>query len=167
MKHELTAKDIVAYHEAGHAVMRWALGVGLNQISVGDFEGKVMPGVAISSDFDPAFMLATNWTQIEKNALILLAGELAERAYIELREEDVDEYLSVHDQRKLAELLQRVGEHEHPLIDLSEKTLRDKADLLIVEHWDRIEALAKELMKNGEMSGHQAIRIIESRKMLP
>lgn len=166
MKDELTVTDIVAYHEAGHAVIMWALGVGLNQISVGDFEGKVA-GVAILPHFDPASMSKYDWARVEKKMLILLAGELAERAYNELREEDVDEYLSVHDRRELAELREKFGEHKFPPIDLSEKTLKDKADSLIVKHWDRIQALAEKLMSNQEMSGHQAVQIIESSKMLP
>ncbi len=167
MKHKLTVKDIVAYHEAGHAVVSWALGVRLSHITVGDFEGKVTGIATPLYFFDPAFMEAPDWPRIEKKALILLAGEAAERGYNELREEDpFDEYLSVHDRSELAELLKLYGEHECPPIDMSETALRVKTNKLIEEHWYRIDALAKELMKNGEMSGHQAIRIIESSKML-
>ena len=168
MKHKITVKDIVAYHEAGHAVVSWALRVRFSHISVHDFGGKVT-GTAINEySWKPDFMSTSDWTLIEKKALILLAGEAAERAYNELRDEDVhDEYRSVHDLRELAELLERFGEHECPPIDMSEKALRFKTDKLIEKHWDRIDALAKELVKNGEMSGHQAIRIIESSKMLP
>lgn len=168
MKHKITDKDIIAYHEAGHAVVGWALKVRFSHISVHDFGGKVT-GTAINEySWNPDFMSTSDWTLIEKKALILLAGEAAERGYNELRGEDVhDEYLSVHDLRELNELLERFGPHTCPPIDMSEKALRVKTDELIGEHWHRIEALAKELVKNGEMSGHQAIRIIESSKLIP
>ncbi len=168
MTQPITLKDIVAYHEAGHAVVSWVLKVRFRQISVDDFEGKVTGGMFFPDHFHPASMSTSDWIRIRNEALILLAGEAAESGYNELRNEDVhDENLAVHDRRKFAELLERYGPHECPPIDMSEKALRVKTGELIGEHWHRVDALAKELVKNGEMSGHQAIQIIESSKMQP
>ena len=167
MTQPITLKDTIAYHEAGHAVVSWVLKVRFRQISVDDFEGKVTGGMFFPDHFHPASMSTSDWIRIRNEALILLAGEAAESGYNELRNEENDENLAVHDRRDFAELLKRFGEHECPLIDMSEKALRLKTNKLIEEHWYQIDALAKALMKNGKMSGHQATRIIESIKIMP
>jgi len=162
-----TIRDTVSYHEAGHAVVSWALGVELIHVFVGDLDGKVTGIATPIYLFDPPdFLSLSDWNKLEKKALILLAGELAECAYNELRDEDVnDEYLAFYDRRDLAELLKLYGEHEYPPIDMSEQALRTKTNKLIEKHWCQIEALATALMKNGVMSGHEAIKIIESIKL--
>jgi hypothetical protein len=154
-------ENVVAYHEAGHAVIRWALNVGLTHISVRAFDG-IVTGAAIMPDFDPTCMSRSDWTRLEKTALVLLAGEFSERAYNELQGCHVDDFLSADDRSKLAELLERLGEHECPPIDLSRAALESKADKLVVKYWNQIDALAEALLIQGEMNENEAIRIIES-----
>ena len=168
MKDKYTNKSIVAYHEAGHAVITWALKVPLYHIDVGDFEGKVTGGTAPEYFFyDPDTMSDSDWIKIKNKALILLAGEEAERAFNELHELDCDEFLSGHDRSRLSDLLMKFGESSCPPldIDMSTKTLEKQASDLVANHWNQIEVLAKELMIKGSMHGDEAKRIIESTEL--
>ena len=163
MKDKYTNKLSIAYHEAGHAVITWALGVPLHHIKVGDFEGKVIGGTAAEYFYDADTMSDFDWSKIKNKALILLSGREAERAYHELHELEFDELLSSHyDRNELADLLKKFGESNSPPIDMSTKTLGKQAYDLVTRHWDQIEVLAKKLMINGSMKGDEAKRIIES-----
>lgn len=159
MKDEHADINIIAYHEAGHAVIAWALKVKLFRVSAGDFEGKVLDGTIRLYLLDPETMSTSEWTEVKNKALILLAGEAAERAYYEWNELYCDEFLSEYDWSELSDLLRKFGKYA-----LSEDALKIEADTLVTKHWNQIEALAKELMNNGEIHGDEAVRIIESTK---
>ena len=167
MKEKNTNKDIVAYHEAGHAVITRALNEPLYHIDVGDFKGKVIGGTAPEYFYDPDTMSKSDWIKIQKKALILLAGEEAERAFYEWYELDCDEFLSGYDRSRLSDLLMKFGESSCPPldIDMSTKTLKKQASDLVAKHWNQIEVLAKELMIKGSMHGDEAKRIIESTEL--
>src|SRR5659263_11719 len=164
MKDEQADTSILAYHEAGHAVITWALKVKLLRVTVRDFKGKVIGGAIRLYLLDPEIMSTSEWTQVKNKALILLAGEAAERAYYESNELYCDEYLSEYDRRELSDLLMKFGEYECPPVALSEDALKIEAGALVTKHWNQIKALAKELMNNVEMHGDEAVRIIESTK---
>lgn len=165
MKDKYTNKRSIAYHEAGHAVITWALGMPLHSIDIGDFEGKVTGGAAPAYLFDPDNMSDSDWNKIMNEALILLAGEEAERAFNELHELDCDEFLSGHDRSRLSDLLMKFGESSCPPIDMSTKTLEKQAYDLVTKHWDQIEVLAEKLMINGSMNGAEAVQIIKSTEL--
>lgn len=165
MKNDHSVREIVAYHEAGHAVITWVLKQPLYRIYISDFEGKVAGETAHLYALDPDFMSDSDWRKVKNEALILLAGESAERAYYELHELDCDEFLSSHDLRELSDMLIKFGEHVCPPVAMSKKALKDESDSLVVKHWNQIEALAKELMSKGEVQGPEAVLIIESTKL--
>ncbi|MGH8845945.1 MAG: hypothetical protein ACREXQ_01680 [Polaromonas sp.] len=143
-------------------MVAWALGRMLKGILIRELDG-LTTWTSSPHDFHAESMTKSDWIQVEKDLLILLAGEFSEKAYRELGGSYDDVYLSDDDRKKVAELLERVGEHESPAIDLSMGTLERKIVVLVEDEcWDQIEALAQELIVKGEMSGDDATRLIES-----
>lgn len=156
-------EEILAYHEAGHAVVAFVRKERIFSIALGDSGGMVRSGTKPLYFFDPDAMSDGDWFRVQSKALILVAGEAAERAFNELLGLDChDEYYSAHDQSALRDLLEKFGEHmcPPPSINMSLCALKSDTDFLVNKHWDQIEALAKALEIRRVMSAQEAVKVI-------
>ena len=161
MNNDTPFQTLVAYHEAGHAVVAWALGMTLDSVHAGDLDGEVF-NVTNSLDLlDPEYLSTADEIKIEKKALVLLAGELAEIAYYESTEQYVDTFMSADDRLKLGYLRDRF-QRACSTVDITDSAIESKVDKLIGKHWHRIVALANVLTTNQTLSGSEATKIIES-----
>jgi ATP-dependent Zn protease len=139
--------EATAYHEAGHAVAALALDRPVVRVSIrpgGDFLGTCAFGKAV-------FRPSEDW--LEREVLIALAGLAAEARHtgaydLEAAGRDL-RYA-----RRLA--LQRAGNERQA--ERLERRLLAKAEHLLDRAANRaaVQAIARELLAGGEMSGRQA-----------
>lgn len=151
----------LAYHEAGHAVVAWANGVGLTAVQLGAVHGYVIDRLRWRP-INPITMTAGEWKYAKAKALILLAGEFAERAYHDWIGSPSIAFCSDGDREQLGELLHELFEDCAPCIGFSIAELEGEADELVQRHWDRIEALARCLLAQRSLTGAEAEQTIKS-----
>ena len=156
---EPTLEELLAYHEAGHAVVAHARSVRLQKIFLGVDRGISVDSQGFRS-YDPTFMAEGDWTHAKTKALILLAGEFAERALHDIRGSSSDVFASVGDRSELSELLVTLFEDESPKPGYSLPDLEAEANKLVVKNWDSIDRLAQALMVKHEIGGAEAEAII-------
>ena len=139
------------YHEAGHAVMALAMGRSIQKVSavpnslrLGVVEFK--KGTAKQAD---------DW--IEAEILIALAGPLAEAAFTGA----FDEHGAARDLRAVRKFAEdRVGDRQ---AERYERRMLAKAEYLMGDDatWNAVEAIAKELMEKGTISGRSARHLFD------
>lgn len=159
---EPSSDEQLAHHEAGHAVVAWARSVRLQKLFIGADRGRSIDSQGFRH-IDPTFMSEGDWNYAKTKALILLAGEFAERTLHEIRGTSCDVYASAGDRTKLRELLTTLIQDASPRSGYSLSELETEADRLVVLHWDSIERLAQVLMVKHEISGAEAEAIIGSK----
>src|SRR6266481_3976727 len=174
--HFLTEYEVTAYHEAGHAVIQWLLGlqvIGLRVGNLTDKDGDEWGGQAecsgnASVNNDEAGFLATlagavaeamlvasrdskdgtiNSLAVEKDALSrLLSKRVFSRSVRAFKKSDLG-------------MVQRMGRKYLPKgarVNNFVKAFGMPLVLFLVTlHWDLISALAEELMQAGHMDGMQ------------
>lgn len=169
--------DILAFHEAGHAVIAWKLGVRLRGLELTPQLGLAKYGLVLSYAMHPDFMSPGDWREVENTALILLGGEKAEElgvhwAGLNDDPELVDRFRGAYefsvaasspgsDRARLRELIDRF----FPDLEADgEKWLANcavKAEGLLLENWDRLEVLANALLSARFLTGDQTKEILE------
>ena len=142
------------YHEAGHAVMALLMGRSIHKVSavpnslrLGVVEFK--KGKSKQSD---------DW--IEAEILIALAGPFAEAKFTGV----FDERGSARDLRVVRKYAEdRVGERQ---VERYERRMLAKAEYLFADEgtWAAVEAIAKEMMDKGTISGRAARHLFEQSK---
>jgi len=168
---------VIAYHEAGHAVVAWSLGVLIKELRIGPNGGICKHALTVSPLLDPELMGKGDWMKVEKQALILLAGEVAEQiggqmaelaGYGELAElcnyahdASSESIVPGSDREELRELVQLafgdLGPHAVEWIDRTEA----KATDIVMDHWSRVCALSNALLNKNVLCGTEAIQVIE------
>ena len=154
----------VAYHEAGHAVMCWCLGLrvpGATVVPDEDSAGHVeslrekpstYKGIDSGDRWHPSRL------RLEKRVMILQAGEVAQRRY---NSGSVRRVHSQDDFYKCRELLRKYAPDEKKLdIENHYLMLRKWTIHLIEQHWYLVEAVATALLECGEkiIDGYQLVR---------
>jgi hypothetical protein len=171
-----SARDItIAFHEAGHAVAAFVLGIGYLLEAIGvviDEDGRG-PGVELSGDAFPSGCPATQkpedvsddeweilknspatWNQWierdhEKFAIYYLAGEAAQ-----LR----------HSPESLKEVHKTDYSHVKRLVpDDRIPRLKEAAEDLIAGNWSHVELVAAELTRCGRVTGAQVKALLAPR----
>jgi hypothetical protein len=156
---------LTAHHEAGHAVVAVALGLGLKQVSiVGDRDAlgrtdlignwpQQRPGFDPRSSEDRR--LAESWI------LLALAGEYADARHGG-RDPDPESAGALWDFRRAAELAERLfarpGEQAAYLEEMRRRARDFVGDPV---RWGQIAAVAMQLGRDGELDGEQVGRIME------
>lgn len=168
---------VIAYHEAGHAVVAWSLGLLINEVRIEPNGGICKHAMTISPLLDPEFMGKSDWAKVEKKALILLAGEIAEQVGGKMArlagDDEVAELCSYahsaslestvpgSDREELRELAELIfGDIGTEANEWIEKSMA-KAEDIILGHWKKICSLSNALVEKNVLSGAEAIRIIE------
>jgi hypothetical protein len=132
--------EIMAHHEAGHAVAALALGI--------PFTNVTLSGVRVK----PSAFDLTNPYDIERDAMFTLAGESAEACV----HEDAG-HTSDDDQRHFEELcVDRHPENQERRAGWRLEMHR-KTDVLVQQHWSSIELLAAYLLRNGSLSHAEVV----------
>jgi ATP-dependent Zn protease len=144
--------EIVAYHEAGHAVVALALGRPVQRVSIlPDRErlGTCHFGKAV-------FRPSEDW--LEREALIALGGLAAEARFTGVYALDG----AARDRRYVAELaLQRTGDARKA--ERLERRLLSKTEYLLAreENWRAVARIAAELVRAGAISGRAARHLFD------
>lgn len=175
----MTAEDmrVIAYHEAGHAVVAWSLGILLKEVRIEPNGGICKHVMVVSPMLDPELMTKSDWAKVEKKAVILLAGEVAEQVGSQMAQHAGDGEIAElcryafkatsesvspgSDREELRELVQLIfgnlGSEANDWIGRA--TVRTTN--IVTENWQRICSLSDALVANSVLSGAEAIRTIE------
>jgi hypothetical protein len=160
-----------AYHEAGHVVVSWCLGVRVRRASIvpdEDSTGHVQnerekPSTGIAVDrgdrWHPSRLRAEKWV------MILQAGEVAQRWYNSC---SVRRGHSQSDFKKCVDILRMYAPDEKKLVvEPHYLLLRNWTIYLIVQHWHLVEAVANALLDRRELSGTQVLDVIRTANQKP
>lgn len=168
---------MLACHEAGHAVVAWTLDVRFSRIDFAQCGGctehrVVLELLTLYRGLDPS----SDGEGLERDAIVALAGEMAERAYELLYDLSSDEereqlsqpigsYASADDWKLLDDLmLKKFRSRDDPAAIVWLEEMKRRTEKRVEDNWDRIELLADALFKRGTISTYEdAVRIIESR----
>jgi ATP-dependent Zn protease len=148
-------KKIVAYREAGHAVVARRLGISVARVTTAKFGGRVFGPryLAGHTRLDP---VAEQRAPLQHRIWVVLAG-FAARARVDPTPDEGDARDYVFARKLYGEL------HQKP--DCTNKDLADdesRARKLVAEHWAAIEAVAQELLKRGMLKGEQLDGLLDS-----
>lgn len=178
-------REIVAYHEAGHAVVAHILGFPVQTISIasdgfaagyvaynyGDDWQQVVFGRAPQtpeeeeeeSQADPEVEAATRHHKLEHLGMIALAGEVAQARF---RPESVEEFQGEADRKTLDLVLgllakevwrrNRPNERDTELFHAWERLLKIRTTKIVEENWCRIQWVATVLLQQQEIDGEDA-----------
>lgn len=135
-----TDKKVVAYHEAGHAVVGYRFGHRFADISI--YSSKEKEGFC-------QFFSGLN--NAKHAALVLMAGHAAE---IHLCQNGLKKP-SRSDHRKICQLTGSMPSSEF-------KKLLKEADDLVAANWSQIQAVAEGLLEAGSIKGGMFAEIIEA-----
>jgi hypothetical protein len=125
-----TARDLIAYHEAGHAAIGHSQGLTFGVIYVGDASGQV-----IFDDQWEREAVVRDADLLDRYGLMLLAGGHAEQRLCG----------GVRGAQRDGETLERMLREARSWGTLPRAGLWRRAEEQVAEHWPGIEALADEL----------------------
>jgi hypothetical protein len=157
-----------AYHEAGHAVVAWKLGIAFKKVTIvreGDAAGhvkyraKAVPfRIRAALEFGTLTDRQQAWAQwwAERHAVHCLAGMVAQRKF---SPRSVRNYHDEGDRESALTGLERLVPEEDLL--LYWRIMRNRARRLIDRYWEAVEALAQELLKRMTLTGDEAVKIIQ------
>ena len=140
----MTLDEILAHHEAGHAVAALELRIRFTDVTL----AKV--------HLPPRAFDLTRHYDIERDAVFTLAGECAEACV----HEDVG-HTSECDRRHLEELSVDRYPDEPDRRSAWKLEMEDRANVLVQKHWGMIQRLAMHLLINETVSMAQAIEHLQ------
>jgi ATP-dependent Zn protease len=153
-----------AYHEAGHAVAAWHLGFkvldasiirddeSLGHVAIEPEEPSTCDAIARGDRWDTSRFIA------EKRAMILQAGDVAQRLY---NSKPVRRGHSQDDLKKCVALLRQYAPDERKLdISAHSQLLHTWTAHLIEQNWHLVEAVANALLDCPTLSGTRINEII-------
>ncbi len=153
-----------AYHEAGHAVVSWCLGlavigaaiapddVSAGHVNIEQEEPSTCDAIARGDRWHPARL------QAEKRVMVLQAGEAARRRY---NSRSVRLCHFQDDRKRCFTILRNYAPDEEKLDVMPHYLLLRKWTIhLIEQHWHLVEAVAKALLERRELSGTQVLDVI-------
>ena len=155
-----------AYHEAGHAVAAFMLGMHVDMVSIeseGFPSGWPLRGEVIANFDDDD---ARNRNEGEKTATAGLAGEQAERLWCEQkpwRRAKSTHHVSFSGDRAYVEARLRPFIKDSMSKRRAIKRLKDAARTLLVKHWISVEMLAARLAERKVLSGKEIERLFASK----
>ena len=169
---------IHAFHEAGHAVVAWTQAIPLGEVKIELNGGLCNHALIVSPSLDPELMSNGDWARVQKRALVLLAGEVTEKIFGEIAEQEGNAELAElyrdaytiafestepgSDREELREMLQMVfgslGLKSTEWLSRIENMVED----IIIENWKIICSLAEAILARKVLSGVEATQIIRN-----
>lgn len=149
-----------AYHEAGHAVAALILNAIPTKVTIEpgqDYQGMVERRSFAGKLDEYGKPNARERLLIEKDVIILLAGEIAQRQY---HARSVRSSHGRGDRVAALYFLEHVTHDPEALTHYS-RFLARRATLLIKRHWYQVEALAQALLVEGTINGKRVRLICE------
>jgi hypothetical protein len=136
----------VAYHEAGHALAAWKLGIRFTEVSILPVahQGDIARGLKLIEQERGTTAMHT------AAAVFLLAGQCGQ-----MRWDPNTDHVGCDEDRSEA------GSHANALL-VQVKKFEDLADELVRTDWERLQALAAALLDRQTMSGVDAVSILDS-----
>jgi len=161
-------REVVAHHEAGHAVAAHVLGLTVDRISIvsdGDAAGQVIHDYGCNMNEVINEDDGIRQWALERAAIVSLAGEAAQRRF---RVESVEEEHGGGDRLHVHDMLDHLaGEMDQELRDAWYRVLVLRAQRLITEHWVRVTWLASLLLRETTIEGAEEIRHVIADADLP
>jgi hypothetical protein len=151
------SREVLAYHEAGHSVVTWALGIPLAKVVV---DGYTQYSEIVEGEYKRLHILEGEVITRWKQSLVLVAGGCAQQR--QFPEIDFgwegDHASAIENARRI---LQLTGRDVWPLAVLTE------CDKILSAHWHRVERSAKVLLVKNEITGPDAESIIAAERPAP
>ena|SRR3984885_3319371 len=157
----------VAYHEAGHAVAAFVLGMHVDLVSIetqGFPPGWLLRGGVLAS-FNPEG--TRNRDKAEKAATAGLSGELAERLWCRQkpwRRAKSTHHVSFSGDRAYVHEMLRPFIKNSADEDRIIKRLRETARTLLANHWSCVEMLAAKLADDKVIKSREIKRLVTSKR---
>jgi hypothetical protein len=145
-------RDIAAYHEAGHAVVAWMLGLRVRSVTIRPASGH--SGLTRIAGFGR--------TTTEKKILITLAGPYTRRRFVPRsawRSRNQSHLADGYDFDKVALLLDD-AHGNGKVADLYSRYVMAKAEQLVDDGWQHIEAVAKALLERETLTVAEMRQVI-------
>ncbi len=163
MKSKQPSKAMIstAYHEAGHAVMGFMLGIRIRNVSIVPDEstfGRVEHSSPLKSiNLEVVDKADYSRFRMEKNAIMAFAGALAEKKF---NPHGFRKVWSITDWEIASSLIERysISPEEH---NAYVKLLQIRAKALVEVYWPDIEDLASLLLEKEKLSGKAVRKFIE------
>jgi hypothetical protein len=148
-------RKLMAFHEAGHAVIARKLGINVNRVVLSSATGSFVDAVAMKSNTD-----FKDKSVIEGNAKAVIAGPIAQQCAFpgSVTEKDIDSDLNLAGKFVLyavhlaAGIAPPKGDFE-PSADIAAAAsdlmarLEDETQILVGEHWPAIKRVAEALTR--------------------
>lgn len=161
-------REVVAHHEAGHAVAAHVLGLTVDRISIvadGDAAGQVIHDYGCNMNEVLYEDDGIRQWALERAAIASLAGEVAQRRY---RPDSVDPDHGGGDRVHVHQILDHLaGEADQELRDAWATLLLLRAERLVEAYWPRVEWLASVLVSQTTIEGADEIGHVIADAELP
>lgn len=147
-------RELIAYHEAGHAVAAHALGVEVEGVSIVEDEGSLGRSTTpLPENFDLSGEGAD--AVLENHLITGVAGAASE----ELLTGELSE-LTGKDLEGVVELLMSLSDTGASVKVDSEEAL-DKAKSILRDNWSSVQALAEALLEHEELDREGVLEVLE------
>ncbi len=161
-------REAVAYHEAGHAVVAYVVGLTVERVSIqsdGIAAGHVEHDYGCNMNKIVHEEGPKRQWALERSAIVALAGEVSQRRY---RPESVDEEHGGGDRLHVHQVLDHLaGDVDQELRDAWATLLVIRTKRLVEQHWLRVEWVASVLLKQTTIDGMDEIGHVIADAELP
>jgi hypothetical protein len=154
------ARRPIAYHEAGHAVIAWHLGVRVRSLTIVPDEatlGRCHHASLIRGRYPELDGSLGAVVKMQKNIMISLAGPIAQHLY---NPHSVRRYHTYADHTLAADLALQLTESEEESGALL-KWLEIRTRGILRLRWALVESLGKKLLDTGTMKGTEVGQLLQ------
>lgn len=148
-------KKVVAYHEAGHAVVHLCFEHDVEQISILR-DGDAAGGVRVNRADHDALRhedLLEKQVPFERAIMAAMAGVIAQRKFAP---ESVDDIHAATDRRVVDEYLDELETPTPEIWAAYRRVLELRTGALLDQHWAQVERLASALLQHGTLTKDEA-----------
>jgi ATP-dependent Zn protease len=156
-----------AYHEAGHAVVAFTLGMHVELVSIetqGFPPGWLLRGGVLATFNHEG---RQNWDEAERAATAGLAGEQAERLWCKQkpwRRAKSTHHVSFSGDHAYVNEMLRPFIKDSAVERRTIKRLKEAARTLLANHWSCVEVLAAKLAEHKVLNGGEIKRMVTSKR---
>ena len=149
-----------AYHEAGHAVIAYHVGVKIQTVTIvpdGEYLGLCRHAKVIRGRYPEADDSDRTRLRMEKHGMIALGGPIAQRLY---NPRSVRRYHASSDYRSVADVALRVSSGSTEQAEAWMTWLEIRTSDALRLRWVVVKALAEELMERRTVAGNALYALI-------